>query len=281
VSLWEIMQQFNASELYEMLQFMSRWESIAKDRIEEGAGEETIVHQAQEEVFQSEFQKWLGACRELNLNQSAKRLTGPTANQLFLYGLPTWHTLSAELRGIRELIQSELGERYFVFISDDRAKVLDKAGIAFQQWREIGKHVSAAEHDIEDAQHCYAIGCDTACVFHLMRVAEHGLRRVFRVSGARLPTDKNRRVQIEYASWNTVIDRVREKISKVRKRAPGARRERRLQFFSEMADRCEYMKDLWRNEASHARRRYNQHEAMGVMNRVREFMLLTIRPTPK
>ena len=34
------------------------------------------------------------------------------------------------------------------------------------------------------------------------------------------------------------------------------------------------MKDIWRNDISHARRRYNKPETLGVLNRVQEFMKL-------
>jgi len=32
------------------------------------------------------------------------------------------------------------------------------------------------------------------------------------------------------------------------------------------------MKDIWRNEVSHARKRYNKAEALGVLGRVKEFV---------
>ncbi len=45
-----------------------------------------------------------------------------------------------------------------------------------------------------------------------------------------------------------------------------------LQFYSAMADQCEYIKDIWRNEIAHTRRTYSKEEALGVINRVKEFV---------
>jgi hypothetical protein len=44
----------------------------------------------------------------------------------------------------------------------------------------------------------------------------------------------------------------------------------------------EYMKDIWRNELSHTRRRYNKAESLAVINRVRDFVqLIASHEVPK
>jgi hypothetical protein len=79
---------------------------------------------------------------------------------------------------------------------------------------------------------------------------------------------------IEYAQWQQVIDAIKNKIIKVRSRPTGPKREKELQFFSSAADQCDYMKEIWRNEISHTLRWYKKEEALGVINRVREFVNL-------
>jgi hypothetical protein len=71
-------------------------------------------------------------------------------------------------------------------------------------------------------------------------------------------------------------------VSHVRQQRKGARRERSLQMYSSAADHCEYMKDIWRNELSHTRRRYNKADSLGAINRVRDFVqLIASHEAPK
>ena len=69
-----------------------------------------------------------------------------------------------------------------------------------------------------------------------------------------------------------MITAIQNKIKKIRQRPVGPKREAELQFFSSVADHCEYMKDIWRNELSHTRRWYKKEEALSAINRVKEFV---------
>ena len=53
-----------------------------------------------------------------------------------------------------------------------------------------------------------------------------------------------------------------------------ARRQRRVAHYSDLADKCWYMKELWRNDLMHTRVTFNRSEAYGILQRVREFMQL-------
>ncbi|HUO29986.1 MAG TPA: hypothetical protein VMU80_12270, partial [Bryobacteraceae bacterium] len=65
---------------------------------------------------------------------------------------------------------------------------------------------------------------------------------------------------------------VRDKLAASAKLSKNRRRSARLKFYSNAAEHCLYLKEL-RNEASHTRGLYNAGEALGVMERVRAFML--------
>jgi hypothetical protein len=104
-----------------------------------------------------------------------------------------------------------------------------------------------------------------------MRVAEFGLRRLAKNLRVAL-TDKGKRCPIEYKDWDKVITACRSKIAEARTLPVGAKKEKLLQHYSRAADSCEYMKDIWRNEVSHTRRRYRKQEALGVIERVKEFV---------
>src|SRR5208282_5491043 len=60
-----------------------------------------------------------------------------------------------------------------------------------------------ARDDIKDAGNCYAASLYTACVFHLMRVAELGLRAIADKVGAEI-THSGQAIPLEYGDWNKV-----------------------------------------------------------------------------
>jgi len=139
-----------------------------------------------------------------------------------------------------------------------------------------------AATDMREVLNCFAASRGTACVFHCMRVAEYGLRKLGKLVNVKLK-DKGKLLPIEYATWDKVIQSVRSKIAGIRQRPHGAKKARELQFYSDAADHCEYMKDIWRNEISHTRpRSYNREETLSVINRVRDFaQLLAKHELPK
>lgn len=139
----------------------------------------------------------------------------------------------------------------------------------------FGEEVSTcfpeAVDDIRDAGNCIAVELPSAAVFHLMRVAEFGLRRLGKTVAVKL-TDKGKPVAIEYADWTKVITGVRNSIDEKRKLPAGSKKAKLLDALSRSVDQCEYFKDIWRNEVSHTRTRYNLSEAEGVLERVKDFM---------
>ena len=176
----------------------------------------------------------------------------------------------SQLKTLKECIEADLEKHLFVFVSPDKAKVLRDLP---PNWRDIWKKFPESMTDTQLAAQCYALEQDMGCVFHLMRVAEHGLRAIARKVGVKL-TDKGKRQPIEFATWDKVITGINGEIAKARALPQGPRKNRKLQFYSNAAENCTYIRDLWRNETSHTRKRYNDAEALGVMNRVRDFMQL-------
>ena len=63
----------------------------------------------------------------------------------------------------------ELENQYFLHVTGDRAKYYKQAD---PFGSEVGKKFAKSAEDIANAGNCYALGQNTACVFHLMRVME-------------------------------------------------------------------------------------------------------------
>jgi hypothetical protein len=167
-----------------------------------------------------------------------------------------------------ESIVKELYKWGFVPVHPEVAKYFEQATLF---GREVSDAFPDAGRDIKDSGNCIAVELSTAAVFHLMRVAEHGLRMLAKKLRVKL-THSGHHHPIEYADWEKVITGVKNKIAKTRPLPQGSKRQEQLEMYSDAADHCVFMKDIWRNNVSHARKPYTNAEAIGVFERVRDFM---------
>jgi hypothetical protein len=187
----------------------------------------------------------------------------------------TWDRVLNELTVLRQTIAADLEKHMFAFVLPDKAKLLHEVS---EKWKPIwDSFPDATDADTESAAECYALEQPMACVFHMMRVAEYGLRGIARKIGVTL-TDRGKHQPVEYATWDKVITAIHNKIAAARQLSQGPKKSRKLQFYSDAAENCTYIRDLWCNETSHTRKRYNAAEALGIMNRVKDFMQLLANP---
>jgi len=179
----------------------------------------------------------------------------------------TWQELLNQLSVLRQAIEADLEKHLFVAVHPDKAKLVQQS----DAWKPILQIVSGAAPDVEEALYCYALERNTAAVFHFMRAAEYGLRHLARKMRVTL-THRGHRQQIEFADWQKVITAIKNKITNALVTPPGPKRQAKLEMLSDAADHCLYMKDIWRNSISHARKPYKASEALSVLERVRDFM---------
>ncbi|HEX3571852.1 MAG TPA: hypothetical protein VHU44_13610 [Acidobacteriaceae bacterium] len=176
--------------------------------------------------------------------------------------------LHAELEMIVKGIQENLERCKFMFMPSETASYWENFSIFGKDF--ILVFPEGAIREMIEAGNCYAARRATACVFHCMRTAEYGLRMLAEIVGAEI-TDRGQPCPIEYGVWQKVIDAIRTKIKEARTLADGPEKQGALNFYAGMADHCEYMKDMWRNEVSHARRLYSPSEALAAIQRVKDF----------
>jgi hypothetical protein len=188
-------------------------------------------------------------------------------NNEIRHGL-TWSELRNQAKVLHEAIHADLCFRRFAFVPTPKAELHDRFALV---WEEIWKKIPDSKEDSERAIDCYALDQNTACVFHLMRVAEFGLRALAKSARATI-AHKGQFCPLEFGEWGKVITAIKNKIDAVRKLPTGAKRQSQLEFLSDAADHCTFMKDIWRNNVSHARKPYNETEALAVLERVRGFM---------
>jgi hypothetical protein len=176
--------------------------------------------------------------------------------------------ISGLILAVRSNISYQLTKHRFMYMSDAEAEYYNQQQLF---GNEVNESFPDARLDISSAGNCIACGLYTASVYHSMRVAEFGLRRIAKRLRVKL-ADRGKAINVEYATWDKVITACHNKITETRKKPVGKKKEKLLALYSDAGDHCLFMKDIWRNNISHTRKPYNEPEAIAVLERVKDFM---------
>lgn len=156
-------------------------------------------------------------------------------------------------------LKDELGGSYFVVLSSQEAAWLNDP----QPFGEsVANAFPSANFDTDEATRCLAFGRGTACVFHLMRVMEVGLKAL----GARLAIDTQHK-----PGWEGVLKKAHGQMSLPNdKKDPDWIKEE--DFLSEAVTMLTAVKTAWRNPTMHIEKTYTPEEAERIYDAVRGLM---------
>lgn len=167
------------------------------------------------------------------------------------------------LRELSNNLIEELTQSQFLRIAADKRILFKQSQPLFGV--EVQNRFPDANIDISSASRCFALDEWTACVFHLMRVLEIGLRDLAKQIGLNSES-------MELENWKNVIDQVEKQIRLLEQTPKSPQKSANLQFYSEAASCFRHFKDAWRNHVSHSRANYSEREALAIYNNVMIFM---------
>lgn len=193
-------------------------------------------------------------CKELGLTTSETLLT---------HSITDLPATTAEFRLLRIALFSEIHKRLFLFVPADRAPFYEKDDILSQGARDA---FPSAYRELRSAGNCYATAEFTACVFHLMRAAELGVRALGTALDVTFPTHP-----IELADWQNILDQADAKITAMKNLPKGTHKDEELNFYSQAGIQFRYFKDGWRVRVAHARETYSENQALTIMRHTCEF----------
>jgi hypothetical protein len=130
---------------------------------------------------------------------------------------------------------------------------------------EVAERFPSAAVDIEESGKCLALNRATACVFHLMRVMEVGLRALATsLSDPRIDPKTN-------PTWHNILKKGDDELQKpIAQRAPEWVADEK--FFSEAQATLRAVQFAWRNPTMHVAINYDVEKAGDVMQSVKGFM---------
>lgn len=161
-----------------------------------------------------------------------------------------------------DAVKSEMDSLLFLRVPSERALYYDHAGILKPPSREA---FPSAYAELMKAGDSYALGLNTACVFHAMRAAEIGVRALAKV------LDVKFKFPLELADWQNLLDQIASKIKAMGATPKSKKKDADLKFYSEAAAQFTYFKDAWRVRASHAREDFDAERALSILNHTTEF----------
>lgn len=142
----------------------------------------------------------------------------------------------------------------FFYIPIDRANYFDTLE---PFGRIVSQKFPKLTEDIQEAAKCYACGRYTACVFHLMRIMEHGVQRFGKKLGVK---------QVELLVWQVILDQTNKAISALPAKSSQTKK------FAAIAGHLYNVKLAWRNEVMHPKATYTEEEAEHLLSQIKFFM---------
>lgn len=161
--------------------------------------------------------------------------------------------------------------RQFLWISADRENLIDDDKLFGEK---VFDKFPSATKDIREAGNCLAAECSTACVFHLMRASEIGLRALARDRDMKFP-DK----PLELSEWGVILPKLDSLVSEMRKDNTAnwtdpQFKEVQVRYYNELSQELRTFNEVWRRHISHAREDafYERDYAESVMSHVEGLM---------
>jgi hypothetical protein len=168
-----------------------------------------------------------------------------------------FHRVLTHLSQINLGLQNELSGRIALVLSLKDVGYYASDAPLFE--KAVFAAFSSANDDIVEAGKCLAVGRGTACVMHLMRVAEVGLKGLAKSLDVGPQND-----------WGSYLREIDKELGK-RTKSAGARTHAE-QFYAETATSFDHLRRAWRNSSMHIDRSYSQERAEEILQATKSFL---------
>lgn len=163
-----------------------------------------------------------------------------------VFDYPILIRLENKLSAVTHCLKKEAETKRVMVLSPEKAALYDPAEPHFGP--EVRNKFPRAIPEIDEAAKCLALGRSTASMFHLMRASELVLRAIHSCLGLPPPNNPN---------WVTWLTPIREERLKRNKGGGWAEND----FFQDVWQRLDSIKDAQRNSTMHVESIYTEAEA--------------------
>lgn len=184
--------------------------------------------------------------------------------------------LAIHARSAAKAVTEELHHRKFLYVVPAFYSYIDHERLFGDV---VWQRFPSARPDVTEAGNCLAAECNTAAVFHLMRVTEWGLRAFATHLGVRSlrSQKKSGRVHltpVAYSTWETILKQLGARVdTKLKKLRPGPRKQAWQEFYGSALEEIHAIKDTYRNHVMHTRQQFAPEDAAAVLSHVKRLMV--------
>jgi hypothetical protein len=173
------------------------------------------------------------------------------------------------------------GARFFVFLKDVGVRMSDylqsRTALMVPQpqnpfydaptkgWEKVLDSFPAIIDHVEEASKCYALGRNTASVYHLMAIVQEALEALSKRLSVPLDPHAD--------TWNGLLGRIDAAIKAKKVSMPKPKWKASEAFYAEIISDLIAIKNAWRNPTMHFRRSYTDEQAAKIYRRVQDFMV--------
>ena len=178
----------------------------------------------------------------------------------------TYKDCFEEWKALRTQIDKELDRVQFLYVFKKHSIAVKGAD---ERWASVFKSFPSVKEEVLRALACASVDQPTATVFHIMRVAEFGLRIIAKERKIKLPKDK----PIEAAQWLEITNRLKPAIDRYNSLpAKYTYRTAALSFYEGVHADVVFLKDRYRNPVSHSLTVFEEPAAETAVRRVHDLM---------
>lgn len=246
VTLWDLMEQFHAGI------FMQHVRNIEHSLHRVSNGERALASNVHVHI-----QAMQAKCAQVGLPVAGAKLADADHVLRGMWGNDAWKQLGSIGTDFATTVALELRAKKFVQLTASRAEYFSQ----LQPFSEkVNERFPSAIDDIEGAAKCLALDQGTACVLHLMRVMEVGLKTLAAPLG------------VPYApSWESYLTQIARNIAIPHGKKP-PKWKKHEPFFRDVSGDLVNVKQAFRNPTMHVGRKYSPDEAEDIFRAVRAFM---------
>ncbi|MGY3575692.1 HEPN domain-containing protein [Bradyrhizobium sp. USDA 4504] len=202
-------------------------------------------------------------CREIDMDVVARQFDAFHLQMLDAKYADDPAKLVDRVDGLIAVLERELMEQWF-----HRVAPIKKPFYGLGLGQEAKQAFKSANEDMIEANTCYALGRNTAAVFHAMRCVEIGLRAL--VMERRVIFRKG---PVAWQQWNELITEAEKAFERDASAiTKGPLKDRFLEFYRGSLRSFQGFKDEFRNYVSHTRGSYDERTALRVISDVEVFM---------
>jgi len=261
ISLWDMTQY----QLLDLIDALDRVKHFVNSRISEIIVPKSLHPQTKHQFF-SVLEPLRIECEKLPLLLSRNELKAVVA-EIESDQIRSEQAALARIRGILTCVHEEISKTCFGFLPLGGDEYFSKEKLFGES---VQSAFPGARRDIKDAGNCLAASLNTAAVYHLMRVAEFGLR----VAAQNLQISIiGKTTPIEFATWSNVLSEIDDRLKAEKISPRSEERETKLQFYSGVVQEIRTFQYAWRDPVMHVRTRFDEpEESMNVFRHIRRFM---------